>query len=84
METEQVKAKIAVGVNGAGVVLEVIETNTLFNTDLDSYGDFIEELFQDGTEPPKEAGIYLFEGTTHRQFQDEWNHHGTFTKLMTA
>ncbi len=71
---------VAVGKFGGGVVIEVRETNKYLDIDVNDLGAYIEDLFAEGTEPPKEAGVYLFKGKT-RLYYGEWFHRGVFEPM---
>lgn len=82
MTDDEIEVKVAVGIGGdAGVVLEVIKTNDVFNRDLADFRNSIDELFDEGTELPKREGVYLFKGKSTNIIADVIRHVGEFARL---
>jgi hypothetical protein len=75
--------KIAIGIGGGFAVMEVITPNDYLMTDVKEYGQYPDDLFYNGSEPPKEPGIYIFDGVTHIHSTGggEWWHKGEFKKV---
>jgi hypothetical protein len=86
METiGKVKLKIAIGHGGnGGCVVEIVELpDTRSEVDINEYSSWIDDLFYEGSQLPKEAGLYLFEGkATGFPGSDEmYRYTGEFTQI---
>jgi len=80
---EPVKLKVAIGLGGGGCILEVIEGCPETKADADEYGGYLDDFFHNGTEPPKETGIYSFSGYAQGCWGSDsmLEYHGEFTRL---
>ena len=81
-----VKFKVAIGCAGGGCLVEVVEPtdNHHVSADVNEYGGDLEDFFHKGTEPPKEAGLYLFEGVALGAFCGSdvtYRYEGTFSRI---
>mgnify|MGYP000418637178 CR=1 FL=1 len=80
-----VKLKVAIGLGGGGCVVEAIDINDnpLVKTDLDEYGGCLGDFFHEGAVPPKEAGIYLFDGVArgYPGSDEMYSYQGEFKKV---
>ena len=80
-----VKIKVVIGLGGGGCLLELIEptNNPEVKTDVDEYGAYLDDFFAEGTEPPTEPGIYMFNGAAHGYpHSDEfYRYEGEFSRL---
>ncbi len=61
-EIEEVRLKVAIGLGGGGCIVEVIKGGQKTRAAADEYGGYLEDFFLDGTEPPKDTGVYIFDG----------------------
>lgn len=80
-----VKIKVAIGYGGRGCIFEIMEPidNPKITADINEYGAYLNDFFDGGTEPPKEIGLYLFDGAAYGfPWGDEcYQYKGTFNRI---
>jgi hypothetical protein len=88
METiGKVKLKIAVGIKGiGGCIIEAIELpDEQSKVDVEEYGAWLDDFFHNGSKPPKEAGVYIFEGEAagYPGSDETYRYSGNFKRIDT-
>jgi hypothetical protein len=80
---EDVEMQIAIGQFGGGIAVKLISGGWRAKEGLQEYGPYLDDLFYEGSELPKEVGIYIFKGGIDgwpSADPENWRWHGTFTK----
>lgn len=80
---KNVKFIVAISCAGGGCVIKVLNGSEYIQEDVSEYGNNLDDLFYEGSEIPKEAGVYVFDGAAYvcSDIDPPHSYRGKFSKL---